>query len=360
MQDFNEKTGLKDKNAGFDQTIAFDYAKTDEYWPIVKKELPPEERENKSNVQKQMLVHDFMFGNAFASPRHMDLYLKSKKLVSNKTERIWNYIRYFRDDYYRETNYKPQSNRKTLIFFTRINSKNSAKTIMVNMQQPKLMKTLSKLEQRLFNINDKTKFLKDQFDDNLKSIFLDIFESIKFFSYQIVTQVLRKDLVFNIDLGKNVDMQSLAADLIKVYNSKIAPLIWKYNSEASDTEKIQLKKVDLIMFFLDEYVYPLMGGLKFLELDEKKTDDGKDNPISLRKWEEWKDNYKEFYGWEYKESILSHPASKNTDSSSNNSNSSSSESSSSSSNSSNSSSSSSSESTQDSNPEIVGSASTSN
>ncbi|MDW2923679.1 hypothetical protein [Mesomycoplasma ovipneumoniae] len=356
MQDFNEKTGLKDKNAGFDQTVSFKYPETDEYWPIVQKELPPEERENKTYVQKQMLVHDFMFGNAFASPRHMDLYRKSEKLVSDKTERIWNYIRYFRDDYYRETNYKPSPTERhwysLLELIQRIQRNYNGQYAAAE-----LMKSLSKLEQRLFNINDKTKSLKEQIENNLKSVFKDLFEIYQIFFLPDSHTSLRKDLVFNIDLGQNVDMQSLAADLIKVYNSKIAPLIWKYNSEASDTEKIEPLKNWLDNVFLDEYVYPLMGGLKFVELDEKKTEDGKDNPISLRKWEEWKDNYKEFYGWEYKESILSHPASKNIDSSSNDSSYSSSESSSTSSNSSGSSSS---ESNQDNNPEIVGSASTSN
>ncbi|WNM14777.1 hypothetical protein [Mesomycoplasma ovipneumoniae] len=241
MQDFNEKPDWKTKMPVLIKLLHLIIPKLMNIDQIVKR-ATTRRAWNKSNVQKQMLVHDFMFGNAFASPRHMDLYLKSEKLVSNKTERIWNYIRYFRDDYYRETNYKPSPTERhwysLLELIQRIQRNYNGQYAAAE-----LMKTLSKLEQRLFNINDKTKFLKDQFDDNLKSIFLDIFRKYQIFFLPDSHTSLRKDLVFNIDLGQNVHMQSLAADLIKVYNSKIAPLIWKYNSEASDTEKFAFKKL---------------------------------------------------------------------------------------------------------------------
>ncbi|WP_230861176.1 hypothetical protein [Mycoplasma sp. 'Moose RK'] len=308
MQDFNKKTGLKNPKAGFDQTV-YGYPGLSKYWPIVEKELPENERANKTSVQKLMLVHDFMFGNAFAKPGHMDVYRNSEKLISedNESKKIWNYIRFFRDDYYNQINYKPSATERhwySLLELVQRVQRNYKGQYAAG----ELIQSLTEFEKNLLSINDKTKPLTEQIETKIKLQLTDIFSKYIAFFLASAHTSLRKDLVFNIDLGQNVDMQSLAADLIKVYNQKIAPIIWKYNSEVSEAEKISPLVQDLDNVFLNEYVYPLMGGIKFEELDETKTEDGKPNPSSLKKWEEWKDNYKEFYGWEYKESILSHPA----------------------------------------------------
>lgn len=309
MKDFNKQTGLKDPQKGFDQTV-YSYPELNKYWPIVQKELPENERENKTSTQKRMLVHDFMFGNAFAKPGHMDFYKNTEKLVSadNKSEQIWNYIRYFRDDYYRQIGYKPTQTERhwySLLELVQRVQRNYTGQYAAG----ELIQSLTEFEKDLFNINDKTKPLKEQIENNIKEKLTDIFNKYIAFFLPSAHSSLRKDLVFNIDLGQNVDMQSLAADLIKVYNQKIAPIIWKYNSEVTETEKISPLVNALDKVFLNEYVYPLMGGIKFEDLDDKKTEDGKLNPLSLKKWEEWKDSYKELYGWQYSESILSHPAS---------------------------------------------------
>ncbi|MXR09985.1 hypothetical protein [Mesomycoplasma hyopneumoniae] len=316
IKDFNKKTGLKDPQKGFDQT-EYEYPGLNKYWPIVEKELPENERANKTLIQKQMLVHDFMFGNGFAKPVNMDVYKHTENLVSadNKSEQIWNYIRYFRDDYYRQTGYKPTQTERHWYSLLELMQR-VQRNYKGQYAAGKLIQSLTDFEKYLFNVNDKTKPLTEQIKNNIKPALTDIFNKYIAFFLASAHSSLRKDLVFNIDLGQNVDMQSLAADLIKVYNQKIAPIIWKYNSEVTETEKISPLVKDLDKVFLNEYVYPLMGGIKFEDLDETKTEDGKPNPISVKKWEEWKDNYKEFYGWQYYESILSHPASSGSSSNS--------------------------------------------
>ncbi|WP_434336654.1 hypothetical protein [Mesomycoplasma conjunctivae] len=284
IKEFSKSIGSK-SDSSFHDTLQPPF-ETEKLFKIIKDELG---KDVENSLVRKMIVYDFIYGNFYADP--ITMY---EGEFRNNDDR---FVRFFRDDYYIQKNYQPNSKEKLWY---------SLLLLVQDVQrayqgQGAVYFVLSKMEafeRALFEINNSDQPLAKQVE-NMKNTIDELVGTIRDFLLPDKHISLRKDLVFNIDPEQNLDMQSLASDFIEYYNKKVAPLIWKYNNETED-EKIEPLDQQVNTFYLKEYVYPLLNGTRITVLDPDK-----ENQISERAWQTWRNQFESQFQLKYQEQINS-------------------------------------------------------
>ncbi|WP_230861148.1 hypothetical protein [Mycoplasma sp. 'Moose RK'] len=301
--DFNEDLTDKDKVSGLNDI------RIENFWPIIRPELDKYKAKIDENDddQKNRIIFDFLLANERMWPAFADE--NGEYINGNRTDKWKNTARYFRDDYYIKTRYKPSDPEKLWYelgwFMLRpqriISSANKARSIL---------ESIWEIEKQFFELNDKNiepaKLLAGKLANPIRS-FTNILEN---FLKPHNHLNLRKDLVFNIDASNNQDDQSLIADFIDYYNQKIAPIIWRINLTAPKLDTLTNLIHDNSYF--NTYLQPLLPKIQDLptqedakignnyseELKEKARQGAK--KAGQKAWGQWLKNYQDKYGIQFK------------------------------------------------------------
>lgn len=258
---------------------------TDKIFNIIKPELG---KDVESSLIRKMIVYDFVYGNFYADP--ITMY---EGEFRNNDDR---FVRFFRDDYYIQKNYQPNHIEK-LWYSLLLLVQDVQRAYQGQGAVYFVLEKMVAFERSLFEINNSNQTLAKQVQEKLRNPIKELVGAIKEFLLSDKQISLRKDLVFTIDPSQNLDMQSLASDFIEYYNKKVAPLIWKYNIETNNSK---IEPLDQIVntFYLKEYVYPLLNGVRIVVLDPNK-----DNQISEQAWQAWRSQFENQFQIKYQEQI---------------------------------------------------------
>lgn len=283
IKEFSKSIGSK-SDSSFKDALQPPF-QTDKIFNIIKPELG---KDVESSLIRKMIVYDFVYGNFYADP--ITMYEGD---FENDNDR---FVRFFRDDYYIQKNYQPNHIEK-LWYSLLLLVQDVQRAYQGQGAVYFVLEKMVAFERALFEINNSNQTLAKQVQEKLKNPIEELVGAIKEFLLPDKQISLHKDLVFTIDPSQNLDMQSLASDFIEYYNKKVAPLIWKYNIETDD-EKI--KPLDQIVntFYLKEYAYPLLNGVRIVVLDPDK-----DNQISEQAWQAWRNQFENQFQIKYQGQI---------------------------------------------------------